>query len=153
LGGLTKPLSARHALLMSAGFLVQLLISGLAVAALVGLAAWLGVPRPAPLLDAACARVLLAEEYPDAMLDRLWIAPDGLSALARSRDEALIIYRSGDGYVIRSTPWTSVASSSAIRKGRAILQLNDVAAPRATFTLPDGAPWPPKDLAVAELGT
>ncbi len=131
---------------MSMAFLIQLLASALAVSALVGLAAWLGVPREAPLLDEAHARRLLAEEFPEADLQRLWVAPDGVSALARTGAAALIVYRAGDGYVIRSAPWSSVGAG-AVKNGRATLTLDDVAAPRVRFTLPDGAAWPPSALA------
>jgi hypothetical protein len=131
---------------MSPAFFIQLLISALAVAALVGLAAWLGVPREAPLLDDAHARRLLAEEFPDAAVGRLWVAADGASALGRAGDEALIVYRAGDGYVIRAAPWSSVASG-VVRNGRAVLKLDDVAAPLARFALTDGATWPPRELA------
>ena len=130
---------------MSAAFLIQLLVSAVAVAALVGLTAWLGVPRAAPVLDKAHARALLADEFPDANLGRLWIAPDGAAALARVGEEALIVYRAGDGYVIRSAPWTSV-ESGVVSGGRAILKLGDVAAPRAIFALPDDSSWPPTAL-------
>ena len=127
--------------------MIQLLVSAVAVAALVGLTAWLGVPRAAPVLDEAHARTLLAEEFPDADLGRLWIASDGASALARAGEEALIVYRAGDGYVIRSAPWTSV-EAGVVKDRRAILKLGDVAAPRAVFALPDGATWPPTALFV-----
>ncbi len=130
---------------MTAAFLIQLAVSALAVAALVGLAAWLGVPREAPVLDEAHARTLLAEEFPDADLGKLWIAADGLSALARSGDEALIVYRAGDGYVIRAAPWSAV-QAGVVKGHRAILKLDDVAAPRAVFALAEGATWPPRAL-------
>jgi hypothetical protein len=130
---------------MSAAFLIQLLISAVAVAALVGLAAWLGVPRPAPALDEDHARALLAEEFPEADLGKLWIAADGMSALARSGEEGLIVYRAGDGYVIRSAPWSAVRDG-VVKGDRAVLKLDDVAAPRAVFALPEGASWPPSAL-------
>lgn len=127
---------------MTLAFLTQLLISGLAVAALVGLAAWLGLPRDAGPLDDAKARRLLAEDYPDAPVQALWLSADGAGALARSGDEALILYRAGDGHVIRAAPWSSVAAG-VVRNGRAVLKLDDVTAPRAAFRLADGASWPP----------
>jgi len=130
---------------MTLAFLTQLLISGLAVAALVGLAAWLGLPRDAGPLDEAKARRLLTEEFPDAPIDALWLAHDGGGALARSGDEALILYRAGDGHVIRSAPWSSVGAG-VVRNGLAVLRLDDVTAPRAAFALSDGAPWPPAEL-------
>ena len=128
---------------MTLAFLTQLLISGVAVAALVGLAAWLGVPRDAPKLDEDHARTLLAEEFPDALVGAMWVAPDGTSALARSGEDALIVYRAGDGYVIRSAPWSAVHAGT-VRSGRAMLKLDDVAAPHARFTLDEGGAWPPQ---------
>ena len=128
---------------MTLAFLTQLLISGVAVAALVGLAAWLGVPRDAPKLDEDRARNLLAEEFPDASIGSVWAATDGASALAKFGEEALIVYRAGDGYVIRSAPWSAVRAGT-VKDGRAVLKLDDVAAPRALFTLGENGSWPPQ---------
>jgi hypothetical protein len=130
---------------MTLAFWIQLAISAIAVAALVGLVAWLGLPREAPPLDQSHARRLLADEFPDACPRMIWIAADGESALARSEDEALIVYRAGDGYVVRSAPWSRVLAA-VVKNGRAMLKLDDAAAPSARFTLGDGAAWPPKDL-------
>jgi hypothetical protein len=126
-------------------FFVQFIGSVIAVAALVGLAGWLGSPREAGPLDETRARTLLAEEFPDAPIGPIWIAADGLSALARAGDRGLILYRAGDGHVIRSAPWSSVAAAP-VSAGRAAVRLDDVSVPRVRFTVGD-APWPPAELA------
>jgi hypothetical protein len=130
---------------MTAAFLIQTIVSALAVFALVGLAAWLGRPKAIAPLDEAAARRLFAEELPGADIDAVCIAPDGKSALARFGDAALIAYRAGDGFVVREAP-LSVLSAAQLQDGRALLRLDDVAAPRAVFALPTGAPWPPRAL-------
>ena len=130
---------------MNAAFFIQLLISAVAVAALVALAAWLGVPRDASTLDEARARALLAEDFPDADLGRLWIASDGAGALTRWGEEALIVYRAGDGYVVRAAPWASV-EAGVVQGEQATFKLDDVAAPRAAFALGKNPSWPPQAL-------
>ena len=131
---------------MSGAFLIQTLISLLALAGLVGLAAWLGLPRDREPLTEMRVRTLFAEEFPDVRVSAVWIAADGKSALSRSDEEALIAYRVGDGFVLRSTSWSAI-SAAAIKDGRVSLKIDDVAAPRAAFALADGAPWPPQELA------
>jgi hypothetical protein len=130
---------------MNTAFLTQLLISGAAIAALIGLSAWLGVPRDAGTLDEAKARRLLAEEFPEAPVHTLWLSADGGGALAKCGGEALIVYRAGDGHVIRSAPW-SIVGAGVVNNGRAVLKLDDVTAPRAAFKLAEGASWPPTEL-------
>jgi len=125
-------------------FVLQFIGSLVALAAVVGLIAWLGSPREVGPLDAARARALLAEEFPDAAVAAIWVAADGLSAIARTGDQALMVYRAGDGHVIRAAPWSSIAAAT-IRNGRAMLRLDDVSAPRAAFAIGD-APWPPQAL-------
>lgn len=130
---------------MSAAFLIQLVISAVAVAALVGLAAWLGVPRvKGPMTDDA-VRTILAEEFPDDPVGGIWLAQDGLSAVARSGDQALIIYRVGDGHVTRAAPFREMALKRR-GGGMAVIHLGDVAAPRVRIALSDDAWWPPKEL-------
>ena len=69
---------------MDKAFLIQFTGSMAAVAVLVGLAAWARLGRPAPGLDEARARDLLAEDFPDWRIDQLWIAREGRGAIARS---------------------------------------------------------------------
>ncbi len=128
---------------MDQAYLVQLAASGAAVAALVALAAWLGIARPAGPLDEAAARALLAEEFPGRAVDALWVASDGAGALARSGALALVICRTGDGFAARQIPWEKALAAS-FREGRLSLNLGDVTAPRAIIALPS---WPPQDLA------
>ncbi len=128
---------------MEKGFLIQFAVSLAAVAGLVALSAWARIARPTPPLDEGRARALLAEEYPDRTLDRVWVASDGLGALAKSGPSALVIWSAGDGYVARDIPWLGVLKAPA-SDGRLILDLEDFAAPRATLSL---AGWPPGDAA------
>jgi hypothetical protein len=122
--------------------LIQLLGSAAAVALLVGLAAWAGVPRPAPPLDPARARALLAEEFPDHPVQALWIAADQAGAVARSGDLALVLWRKGDGFVARAAPWAE-ALTGPVAHGRVRLRRVE-GAPR--LAVDDGA-WPPPELA------
>lgn len=123
--------------------LIQFALSAGAVAALIALAAWAKIARPVGPLDDARARALLAEEFPGRSVDAVWIASDGAGALARSGGMALVICRFGDGFVARQIPWAQAVASS-FRDGRLSVDLADIAAPRATLSLPS---WPPKDLA------
>lgn len=127
----------------SHAFLIQLAASAAAVSALVGLAAWARIARPLPPLDEASARALLADEFPEHTIERVWVADDGGGALARSGASALVLCRIGDGYVARQIPWGQ-ALSAAFRDGRITLHLADIAAPKAVISF---SAWPPKDLA------
>jgi hypothetical protein len=122
-------------------FLIQLIGSAIAVAAMVGVAAWARIARPSPPLDEARARALLAEEFPGRRLDGLWLGSDGSGALARSGDDALVVCRMGDGHVARRLAW-SEALAGRFERGKLSLELHDVAAPRAVIAL---AAWPPAE--------
>jgi hypothetical protein len=124
---------------LNQAFLVQLAASGAAVAVMVGLAAWANIARSAPPLDEVRARRLLAEEFPGRTLDGLWIAVDGLGAVARSGVMALVLCRLGDGYVARQIPWAQALAAS-FKDGRIVIDLADVAAPKAAIALDA---WPP----------
>lgn len=128
---------------MSPAFLFQLAGSTVAVGALVAVAAWAKIARPAGPLDDARARALLAEEFPGRTLDGLWVATDGAGALAKSGGLALVLCQVGDGWAARQIPWAQ-AMAATFKNGRLSVDLADVAAPRAVITLPA---WPPKDLA------
>jgi len=133
---------------MTPAFLLQTLASFVAILLLVALAAWARIARPTPVLDEDTARALIAEEFPDHRIGPVWVADDGAAAIARSRDEALIVYRAGDGYVARSLSWSRLAEAKA--SGAAVaLKLGDITAPRARFALAEGAIWPP---AIGEAG-
>jgi hypothetical protein len=124
-------------------FLIQLAGSAAAVGLMIGLAAWATRGRSAPPLDEAAARRWLADEFPGRAVEGLWIATDGLGALAKSGDRALILTRMGDGYAARQVDWGQ-ALAAQVRDGRVRIALGDVTAPRAVLAL--GA-WPPKELA------
>jgi hypothetical protein len=126
--------------------LIQLLGSAVAVSLLVAIAAWARIPRPTPPLDAQGARALLAVEFPDHRIDALWIAADGAGLIARSGDQALVLWRKGDGYVARDTAWANALAAS-VDKGRLKLRIAD-AAPR--LSVQDGA-WPPRQFVSHEF--
>ena len=125
---------------MNQAFFIQLAASGAAVAAMVALAAWANIARPALPLDDARARRQLAEEFPGRAIEGLWIAVDGLGAVAKSGAMALVLCRLGDGYVARQIPWAQ-ALAAGFKDGRISIDLADVAAPKAVIAL---EAWPPK---------
>jgi len=127
---------------MTLAFLLQTLASLVAIGLLVLLAAWAKISRPASSLDEESARNLMAEEFPDHAFGRVWVAADGDAAVARSEDEALLVYRSGDGYVARSLPWPELAKAAA-SGGEVAVKLQDLTAPVARLALAEGAAWPP----------
>jgi hypothetical protein len=122
--------------------LIQLGGSVAAVVLLVALAAWLGVARATPPLDAEAARALLAQEFPDHRPGAVWIAADGAGVIARADALALVLYRRGDGYVARDLPWAAVAALKPTN-GRLTLRLADA---RPVLAVNDDV-WPPKELA------
>jgi hypothetical protein len=128
---------------MNGDFFVQLALSAAAVGALVAVAAWAKIAKPAGPLDEARARALLELEFPGRRIDAVWVGSDGAGALARSGGLALVICAVGDGFAARQIPWAQ-AVSATFRNGKLCVDLSDIAAPRATISLPA---WPPKDLA------
>jgi hypothetical protein len=128
---------------VNAAALIQLAVSAVAVALMVGLAAWATRGRGAPPLDEAAARTWLSDEFPGRRLDNLWLAADGLGAVAKSGDAALVLSRMGDGYVARRVPWARALAAN-VKDGRVRIALSDVAAPKVVLALPA---WPPKELA------
>lgn len=122
---------------------IQLVGSAVAVAAMVGIAAWARIPRPCPPLDDARAREILAVEYPDSAIDAVWLAADGAGAIARSGDQALVIGRLGDSWVSRDLPWDRVLASE-IRGGRVRIRVPDSSAPRLNLAVSGVNPWPPE---------
>jgi hypothetical protein len=128
---------------LNTAYLIQLAVSAIAVAMMVGLA-WLATRgRGAPPLDEAEARRWLADEFPGRRLEGLWIATDGQGAVAKAGDRALILTRVGHGYAARQIDWAR-ALAARPQGGRLRIPLADVTAPRAVLALPA---WPPKELA------
>ena len=127
---------------MGQAFYAQLAASGIAVALLVGLVAWAKIAKPAGPLDDAKARTLLALEFPDRTLDAVWVASNGMGALAKSGGLALVLCQVGDGFAARQLPWAQALSAS-FRDGLLSVDLADISAPRMVLALPA---WPPKDL-------
>jgi hypothetical protein len=128
---------------LSTAFLIQTLVSAIAVALMVAAAAWARIARPTPPLDDASARALLADEFPGRPIEALYVAADGKGAMARSGDSALVLTRLGDGVVARQLPWSS-ALASRYADGRLTLELGDFGAPRAVLAL---SAWPPEGAA------
>ncbi len=127
---------------MDKAFVIQTAGSLVAILALVGLAAWAKIARPAPALDETEARKILADEFPEHPLDRVWIVGDGNGAVARAGDNALVLYRIGDGFVARSLPWRRLSETPRGSDG-ALLRLSDVTAPRVRIKLSADDVWPP----------
>ena len=94
---------------MDKAFLIQTLISAVAVIAMIGLAAWARIPRPLAPLDEAKAKAVFAEEFPGQAVETLWIAADAAGALAKSGASALVLSRMGDGYVARQLAWAMLS--------------------------------------------
>jgi hypothetical protein len=122
--------------------LIQLGGSIVAVILLVAFAAWMGVARATPPLDAEAARALLTQEFPEHRPNAVWIAADGAGVIARAGDLALVLWRRGDGYVARDLPWSAVAALKPT-SGRLVVRLPDA---RPVFAVNDDV-WPPKELA------
>ena len=127
---------------MDKALLIQLGGSVVAVALLVAVAAWLGAVRPTPPLDEAAARALLAVEFPDHKPGAVWISDDGAGLIARANDQALVIWRRGDGYAAREAAWSDV-SNLRPSNGRLSVRVGDG---RPVFAVADDD-WPPKELA------
>lgn len=127
---------------MDKALLIQLGGSVVAVILLVAFAAWMGVARSTPPLDAESARALIAVEFPDHRPDAVWISADGAGLIARAGALALILWRRGDGYVARDLPWSAVAALEPTN-GRLTVRVTDA---RPVFAVTDAA-WPPKELA------
>ena len=125
---------------MDLAYLIQLAVSGAAVALMIGIAAWATRGRGAPPLDEPTARRWLADEFPGRRLEGLWLAADGMGAVAKAGEAALVLSRVGDGYVARQLPWAA-AVAARVTDGRVRIALADVAAPRIVLALPA---WPPK---------
>ena len=128
----------RTAAISVTAILTGLIPSGIAVLVLVGLAALARLARPTPPLDEAAARTLLEDDFPEAQIDRIWLAGDGSSALARSGARAFYLFRLGDSWVARDLPWTE-AAAAPVRDGRLHLRLAGVS-PR--LARPVLAGWP-----------
>ncbi len=126
---------------MDKALLIQLGGSVVAVVLLVAFAAWMGVARATPPLDAEAAGALLTQEFPDHRPGAVWIAADGAGIIAREGDLALVLWRRGDGYVARDLPWSAVAALKPT-DGRLVVRVADA---RPVFAVNDDA-WPPKEL-------
>lgn len=127
---------------MNSDYVIQFAVSAVAVALMVGIAAWATRGRHVQALDEAAARRWLADEFPGRAIDGLWLASDGRGAVARSGERAFVLSRMGHGYVARQIAWAQATAAQAER-GRVRIPLADVAAPKAVLALET---WPPKEL-------
>ena len=121
--------------------LIQIIGSAVAISALVGLAAWAGIARSTPPLDAGGLATLLAQEFPDHHPTATWISADGSGALAREGETVLVLWKRGDSYVARDVAWPVVAAAQS-KNGRLILKTGDSA---PVFAVADDV-WPPQAL-------
>jgi len=127
---------------MSTAFLVQLAVSAALVGVMVAVAALARIPRPAPPLDDAGFRRMLAVEFPEHSPEAVWISSDGAVGIARDGDAALIAYRLGDGYVTRDMDWRQLATAQRTEAG-VRLRFGGAAGGTAQVAWPGSAPWPP----------
>jgi hypothetical protein len=130
----------RSAAISILAILTKLAPSAIAVLVLGGLAALARIARPTPPLDEAAALRLLADDYPEAGIERIWLAEGGAAALARAGDRALYLFRLGDAWVARDLPWTE-AVRAPVKDGRLRLRLPGVS-PR--LARPALAGWTPE---------
>jgi len=115
-------------------YIITQLVTLSIVGAIMGLVAWVKIPRATPPLDEAEVRRRLAEDFPQTPLDQIWLALDGAGAVGRSGDLALLLFRMGDSYVSRSMAWSNAVQAEAI-KGRFWFRFNDFSAPKASLAL------------------
>jgi hypothetical protein len=120
-------------------FVVTQLVTLAIVGVIMALVAWAKIPRPTPELDEAEVKRRLADDFPLAPLDQIWLALDGTGAIARSGDRALLLFRLGDSYVSRSMDWSESLKAQPV-KGRFRFQFDDFAAPEASLAL--ATDWP-----------
>jgi len=123
---------------MEQGYLIQFAVSAVAIIVLASVAAWARIPRKVAPLDESSARAVIADELPDALVERVWIDAAGQAAVAKSGSEAVVLFRVGDGFAVRQAPWSKLAKADA-RDGRVIIRFGDPAAPAARFQLAPGA--------------
>ena len=124
---------------MDLKFVVTQVVTLAIVGVIMALVAWAKIPRPTPDLDEADVKRLLADDFPLAPLDQIWLALDGKGAIARSGDAALLLFRLGDSYVTRSMDWSQALKAQPV-KGRLRFQFDDFAAPEASLALAPN--WP-----------
>jgi hypothetical protein len=115
-------------------YIITQLVTLSIVGGIMGLVAWVRIPRATPPLDEAEVKRRLAEDFPQTPLDQIWLALDGAGAVARSGDLALLLFRLGDSYVSRSMAWSDAIQAEAV-KGRFCFKFNDFAAPKASLAL------------------
>lgn len=126
---------------MDQGYLLQFAGSAVAIALLAAAAFWARIPRPTQPLTEQSARRLISEELPDLRLERVWIDAAGDTAVARSGDSGVVLFRVGDSYTVRTAPWETVKAARC-GKGRAVIRFDDPACPTAAFKLAgEGAPF------------
>jgi hypothetical protein len=130
------------------GFWIQTIASLIAVAVLI-IAAWAArVSRPFSPLDPERARSLLAVEFPGKEPQQIWTGAGGHCVIAKAGDQALLIWRLGDGWVARQTDWPSLGNAKRDRD-HIQLSLNDLTAPVCKLDWADDWAWPPAPTGVS----
>ena len=119
---------------MTLKYIITQLVTLAIVGGIMGLVAWVKIPRATPPLDEAEVKRRLAEDFPQSPLDQIWVAIDGAGAVARSGDLALLLFRMGDSYVSRSMAWSQALQAEAA-KGQFWFKFNDFSAPKASLAL------------------
>lgn len=121
-------------------FVMRQVVSVVGVTILIALAWWARIPRKLDQLDETRARALLADEFPKAVIETVWLAADGQGAIAKAGDDGLILTAMGDGYVARSTRWADLQGATP-KNGKLSIRLKDFAAPSIVVAM---AAWPPE---------
>lgn len=122
---------------MDDAYLIQFAVSAVAICVMAAVAAWARVPRPTPPLTETAARAIIEDELPDLALGAVWVDALGETAVARSGDLGVVLFRVGDSYAVREAPWERVKAARA-RNDRLMLTFGDPAAPAAFFKLSGG---------------
>jgi hypothetical protein len=120
------------------GYLIQFAVSITAIVVLALVAAWARIPRKVAPLDEGSARAVIADELPDTPVERVWVDAAGQAAVARAGSEGVVLFRVGDGFAVRSAPWTDLVRAKA-DQGQLVIRFDDPAAPAARFQLSPGA--------------
>ena len=114
-----------------------------AILLLAGLASWAKIARGPPAARRRQrARRCWPRSFPITRSVAVWIAGGQVRAVARSGDQALILYRSGDGHVARQMRLERGWRRRGRQGGVVRFGCGDVAAPRARSPWPRAA-WPP----------
>jgi len=119
-------------------YIIQFAVSAVAIVVLASVAALARIPRKVAPLNEASARAVIADELPDTKVERVWVDAAGRAAVAKSGAEGVVLFRVGDGFAVRSAPWSEVVQAPVKGEG-VVIRFRDPAAPAARFQLAPGA--------------